>query len=184
MPHVTKANLVGAIRQIERMTVQDKLEMADAIFIEQPNLLASVLCMARAEYPPEHVDVLLDLLMITIRAVSDAGIRLEVISEEAQDRELRRLVAMINFSQEARAGLLNESLLQFPAFEKEPWLASYVLSSLQESGILFADHALSKNPIMVALNMVACIATAKERGLTTGSRDVLALGEAAPESGR
>jgi hypothetical protein len=84
------------------------------------------------------------------------------ITEDEQERELRRLSASIKFTADMEPELVNKSIRQYVGFREEPWLLSYVSERMQGADILKSTDENSKYLILSALNIVGCIANAKE----------------------
>ena len=88
MSRITQASLVSAIKQIADTDPGARESICDEIFVEQPNLLASVLVLTKMDIPPRHVEMALEALMVMHLALKASGI--ETITEAEQERELQR----------------------------------------------------------------------------------------------
>ncbi|EXJ12949.1 hypothetical protein [Nitrincola nitratireducens] len=160
MTKITDVALTSAIQQLELMDSVAKAAVCDEIFFEQPNLLASVLVLARMSVSAQHVESVLEILIVIHLALKRAGVKIELITEEAQDRELKRLVASLKFREGLEPVSQDEAIKQSISFRKEPWLLSYVYARLQDSGILACLDEDSKYLNLSALNLVECVACA------------------------
>ena len=161
MSRITQASLVSAIKQIADTNPGVRESICDEIFVEQPNLLASVLVLTKMDIPPRHVEMALEALMVMHLALKASGKRIETITEAEQERELRRLLASVRFSEGLELPQVNESVRQYVGFKKEPWLLSYVLELLRESRAFFMPNEAAKYLVLSVFNMVACVANAQ-----------------------
>ena len=162
MAKITDAALKAVIQQLAHMDLKSKESVCDDLFREQPNLLASVLVLSRMSESPQHVEVVLEILITAHLALNEAGVRIATISEDEQDRALQRLTASIKFTEGLAAGLVEQSIKQTVGFREEPWFQAYVFERLQSAAILESADEDSKYLILSALNLVGCIANAKE----------------------
>ena len=67
----------------------------------------------------ETVDALLSILIVLHLAVEESGQILAAVSEQEQERRLRRFVAAVNFSDGTDDASFAESLKQTVAYERE-----------------------------------------------------------------
>lgn len=162
MAKLNENDLATAALQVRGMNQAQKEALADELFLTQPNLLASVLALMLSGNEPAHVDELLHILFVAHVALKSTGRTLRTITEQEQEAELNRMVAFIKFSEGLGIELLEESTKQHVARHREPYLFAYVLLALQESGILDSTREESKFLVMVALNLVGCIANAED----------------------
>lgn len=162
MAKLNEKDLATASRQVRGMNQAQKEALGDELFLAQPNLLASVLALMLSGNEPAHVDELLHVLLVVHVALKTAGRTLRTITEPEQVAELSRMGAIIKFSEGLGIEMLEESTKQYVARHREPYLFAYVLHELQESGILDSTREESKYLVMVALNLVGCIANAED----------------------
>jgi hypothetical protein len=86
---------------------------------------------------------------------------LAIISEADQERELKRFTAAIRFTKGLGSDAVVESIKQTIAYRREKFLFAYVVGILQRTGLSDLRTETSKYPILVAINLVNCIATAR-----------------------
>lgn len=162
MNSITQATLASAMQRVADMDLGARERVCDEIFVEQPNLLASVLVLTKMAIPPPHIEVALEALMVMHLALKASGKRIRTITEEEQERELQRLVASAGFSEGLELPQVEESISQYAAgFQKEPWLLSYVVGLLQDNGVLSMANEDSKYLVLSVFNLVACVANAR-----------------------
>ena len=93
-------------------------------------------------------------------AIVESGQVLATMTED-QDRALSRFTASVKFVEGLDAASFVRSLEQTTAYKKERFLIAYVLSTLTRSGIAMQTEEKAKFPMLVAINLVNCIAMAK-----------------------
>ncbi|MCP8689337.1 hypothetical protein [Marinobacterium sedimentorum] len=161
MGKISNASLASAISLLEGMTLGDKEQLCDEIYQAQPNLLASVLALSRMEQELPQIEVVLEILIVIHLALKASVTRLQLITEADQERALQRLVATVKFSEGLSRLLQEESIGQYEAFQTEPSLLAFVFGRLEEAGILENSQEDTKYLVLVALNLVACVASAR-----------------------
>jgi hypothetical protein len=160
-PTVSVAHLAAAITTAASMDIREKERICDRIYAAQPNLLGSVLAQRSLDVSMPTVDVLLNILIVLYLAIEESGQVLAIISEADQERELKRFTAAIRFTEGLGSDGLAQSIKQTVAHRKEKFLFAYVVSILQRASLTDLRSETSKYPILVAINLVNCIATAR-----------------------
>nr|WP_067295615.1 hypothetical protein [Marinobacterium profundum] len=167
MGKISKASLASATKLLSGMTFGEKEQLCDEIYQTQPNLLASVLVLSRMGQEMPQIEVVLEILMVIHLALRASTTRLKLITEADQERALQRLVATVRFSDGLSVALQDESIGQYEAFQTEPSLLAFVFGRLEETGILEDTREDSKYLILAALNLAACVASARSAQKTT-----------------
>ena len=160
-PTISIAQLAAAIRAAAKMGLREKEAVCDRVYAAQPNLLGSVLTVRSFGVEMSAIDVLLDILIVLQLAVEESGQVLGMVTEDDQERELRRFTASIRFSEGLSRDAFAQSFKQTTTYKREPYLLAHVVDVLQLSGIAASRDEESKYPFLVAVNLVNCIATAK-----------------------
>lgn len=158
---VTIGHLAAAVKAAAAMSIKEKEQVCDTLYAEQPNLLASVLVLPSLGASMETVDVLLNILIVLHLAVETSGQVLAIVSEEDQERQLRRFTAAVRFTEGLDAGSFAQSIQQTTAYKKEKFLFAYVLDTMQRAGFSDEPSESAKYPMMAGINLVNCIANAK-----------------------
>ena len=70
MTLITQAVMVRATIDVNRMNAQQKVQLADEIFAQQPNLLASVLVLPRFGVDTLQLEVPIHVLLVTFQAMT------------------------------------------------------------------------------------------------------------------
>lgn len=160
-PSVSAAHLAAAINAVAAMNVGQKAQLCDRVHAEQPNLLASLLALPRFGVSMQTVDVLLNILIVLTLAIDKSGQRLATVAEADQERELQHLVAMMRFSEGLDAQTSAQSIQQTTAYRYEKFLLAYTVEALRRAGHTEIKDEPAKYPVVAAINLVNCIATAK-----------------------
>ena len=151
---------------MDRMSLSEKETVMDEIYVQQPNLLASILVQQKLGNTLEQMDVLLNLLLVIHLALKKSGVRLETISEDEQEQQLRRFIAKVNFT-EGLDAVSYEKALQQSIEHEEQLLFAYAHRVVMDAGFVYLQHENSKYLTMCALNLVNCVAAAKEKSIST-----------------
>jgi hypothetical protein len=107
------------------------------------------------------IDILLNILIVLYLAIEESGQVLAIVSEADQERELQRFTAAIRFTEGLGSDELAQSIKQTTPYRREKFLFAYVVDILQRTGLTDLRNETSKYPILVAINLINCIATAK-----------------------
>ena len=158
---VSAADLAAAITAAASMGVREKERVCDRIYAAQPNLLGSVLAQRSLGVSMPTIDILLNILIVLYLAIEESGQVLAIVSEADQERELRRFTAAIRCTEGLGSDALAQSIEQTTAYRREKFLFAYVVNILQRTGLTHLPNETSKYPILVAINLVNCIATAR-----------------------
>ena len=160
MPAISKSVLADAITAIGKMDNRQRELLADDIHLHQPQLFASVLAQQQFGASLEQIEVLLNLLLVSYRAMENSGHVWPLVSEEMQERCFARFAGRMRFLE----GLSNEdqsmAVSDVVANHGEPWLLAFVFDELQSHGLLGFDTDAKKFLVLCALGMVECVAEA------------------------
>jgi hypothetical protein len=91
MASISSRNLVDAVLRVERLGLQKRGRLAEEVCAWQPNLFFSVLVLQRYGATLEQLEVVLNLLLVLHEAMKSSGRRWPVISEDVQERCLKRI---------------------------------------------------------------------------------------------
>jgi hypothetical protein len=160
-PTVSAAHLAAAINTAASMDIREKERVCDRIYAAQPNLLGSVLAQRSLSVPMPTIDALLNILIVLHLAIEQSGQVLAMVSDADQERELQRITAAVRFTEGLGGDALAQSIEQSTAYRREKFLFAYVVGALQRAGLTDLRSETYKYPILVAINLVNCIATAR-----------------------
>lgn len=150
--------VADATAALGAMTAQQRLALADEVFAEQPNLLASVVVQQRMGASLADIEVLLNLLFVAYLAMKRSGRRWPLITEAIQDRCLQRLTDRLRLAQGLAPRRLRRAVQAAIDDHREPDLLAYAYGHLNERGLLTIDTEPQKYLMLAALNLVECIA--------------------------
>ena len=165
MELITQAVLVHAIRDVNAMNPAQKIQLADEIFLQQPNLLASILVLANMGVSALQLEVPLHVLLVTFQAMKRSGHTWPIVQEEVQERCMQRLSARMRFNEGLPAQTADRLVKQFCDEHSERNLLAFVYGYLGEHDLLRVRTEPEKYLLLAALNLVECIAFAGNRTL-------------------
>jgi len=166
MGAITQAVMVQADRDVSGMSQAQKVSLADEIFAQQPNMLASVLALPRMGVGMVELEVPLHILLVTFQAMKRSGRAWPVVSEEVQEICLQRLTARARFNEGLPGDLADQVVQQFCDDHPERFLLAFVYGYLGDHDLLRVRTDAEKFLVLAALNLVECVAFV---GSTTSS---------------
>lgn len=163
-PILTPAVLAQARLAMQRMSEHEKLRLGDELYLHQPNLLGSVLVLNRSFGASlQQIEPMIEVLMVTWQAMKISGHQWPLITEQLQSDCLQRLAAKLHFSQGVSTALREQALQQHIDSHSEPYLLAFVHEELHKQGWEQITDDTVKHIVLVALNLVECVATAAPR---------------------
>lgn len=149
------ARASGAIQAMDR---QQKEKLADEIFRTQPNMLGSILVLARFGVSMAKMEFALGILLVCFQAMKESGLAWPVITEAEQERQLARFVSDTRVDEDIALSLRRRALRRYVALHPEKALAAYVASDTAKwLGEVAADES-DKYVMLAVWNLVNCIA--------------------------
>ena len=158
MASISSRNLVDAVLRVEQMSFQERERLADEIHAGQPNLFYSVLVLQRYGATLEQIEVVLNLLFVFHEAMKCSGRRWPVISEDVQERCLKRISGRVRFIEGLTPPLQAQATSDAVGDHTEQQLLAYVFGKFKENGLLGVKTEAEKMLMLAALNLVECIA--------------------------
>lgn len=158
-PILTPAVLAQAIRDTQGMSVQEKLLLADELYLHQPNLLGFVLVLNTnfgASF--EQIEPLIETMIVTWQAMKISGHQWPLITEQLQSDCLQRLTAKMHLTQKESTALREQALQQHVNSHPEPYLLALVHEQLNKQGWVQITNNTVKHIVLVALNLAECVA--------------------------
>lgn len=134
--------------------------MADEIFLQQPNLLASILVLPRMGISMVQLEVPLHILLVTFQAMRLSGLAWPIVSEDVQETCMQRLTARVRFNEGLPGELAGQIVQQFCAAHPERYLLAFVYGYLGDHDLLRVRTDAEKYLLLAALNLVECVAFA------------------------
>lgn len=153
--------LVQAIKKSNQMSLIESEKVVDEIYLEQPNLLASVLVQNQMGNKIEDVDVLLNILIVTFLALKYSNVKLEMITENLQEKEMAKYAGHFEFIEGLDQENTGEAINQFTDNKSEKLLFAYVVGAMMEAGFTKRKNESAKYLLMTGINIVNCVCVAK-----------------------
>ena len=157
MELITQAVLVRAIRDINAMNPAQKIELADEIFLQQPNLLASILVLPKMGVTTLQLEVPLHILLVTFQAMKHSGHTWPIVQDDVQDRCMQRLTARVRFNEGLPAQIADRLVKQFCDEHSERNLLAFVFGYLGEHDLLRVRTDAEKYLLLATINLVECL---------------------------
>ena len=164
---ITQAVMVQAAIDVNGMSQAQKVGLADEIFAQQPNLLASILALPRMGVGMVELEVPLHILLVTLQAMKRSGHMWPIVSEAVQDTCMQRLTARARFNEGLPGDLATQVVQQFCDEHPERYLLAFVYGYLGDHDLLRVRTDAEKFLLLAALNLVECVAFV---GASTSSR--------------
>ncbi len=143
---------------VRAMDAAAKVRLADEIFAQQPNLLASMLVLQRYGVTMAQLEVPLHVLFVTFRAMKRSGHRWPTITEDVQDKCLQRLTGRVRFTEGLSPDLVTKVVNQHCEEHPERQLLAFAYGYLGEHDLLGARTEAEKYLMLAVLNLVECVA--------------------------
>ena len=161
MAKINRTVLKRSIKKIQKMSLKDKEAIIDEIYLEQPNLLASVLVLKQMGSSLEDMEVLINILLVTHLALKDACIKLLKITENDQDREMARFVGHVKFTEGLSSASETQAMQDYINSHEEQLLLAHAYNEMSNAGFTELRSEAAKYLILAGVNIVNCISTAK-----------------------
>lgn len=158
MTLLTQAMMVKANIDVDRMSAQQKVELADEIYCQQPNLLASILVLPRYGVDMLQLEVTIHVLLVAFQAMKHYGHALPTISEDIQETCLQRLTATVKFTEGVPPELIEQMIKKFCVDHPERYLLAFVCGHLGAHDLLRVRTDAEKYLLLACLNLVECVA--------------------------
>jgi hypothetical protein len=160
MGRITQSVLARADIAVNRMSQDQKVQLADEIYAQQPNMLASILALPRMGVDMAQLEVALHILLVTFQAMKLSGHPWPLVTEDIQDGCLQRLTARARFNEGLPQELATKVVEQFHTEHAERYLLAFVYGWLDEHDLMGVRTDAEKYLMLGALNLVECVAFA------------------------
>jgi hypothetical protein len=170
MGRISIAHLAAAINKVRAMDMSRRVSLAEEISAAQPHMLASCLVQTRMGLDASAVDILLDILLVCYQAMKESGNQWPLISEDEQERQLKRLTGAVLFSEKMTdPKLSDQARRQYLSGHPEQPLLAYVINEtnlwLLDVAKRGAEAESDKYLLMASVNLVNCIAHSDARAI-------------------
>lgn len=150
--------MAKALTVAQRMDLQQKEQLADEVFRAQPNLLGSVVVLPQLGVALSKVDFAVEILFVCYLAMKESGLTWPVITEDDQERQLQRFVAITQFGDDLNDSLRERSMQQYIADHPKKDLLAYVTVETAEWMARNVPEESDKYLMLAVWNLVNCIA--------------------------
>lgn len=158
MSRISRHALATAIARVRAKDLKQKEHLGDELFREQPHLLASFLVQRQFGVSLAKCEFLPEVILICFQAMKESGINWPLITEDDQERQMRRLTASIKFGTDLRGDLRDRALRQHLDAHPEKDLLAFVQAETAMWLERVEPEESDKYVMMAALNVVSCIA--------------------------
>lgn len=150
--------VIDADVAVRGMSHDQKVRLADEIYAQQPNMLASILALPRMGVDMVQLEVVLHVLFVTFQAMKLSGHPWPLVTEDIQDGCLQRLTARARFNEGLPRELANKVVEQFHNEHAERYLLAFVYGWLGDHDLMAVRTEAEKYLMLGALNLVECVA--------------------------
>jgi hypothetical protein len=158
MGRLTQWVVIEADVAVRRMSHDQKVSLADEIYAQQPNMLASMLALPGMGVDMAQLEVVLHILFVTFQAMKLSGHQWPLVTEDIQDGCLQRLTARARFNEGLPEELANKVVEQFHTEHAERYLLAFVYGWLGDHDLMAVRTEAEKYLMLGALNLVECVA--------------------------
>lgn len=158
MGRLAQRVVIEADVAVRRMNHDQKLRLADDIYAQQPNMLASILTLPRMGVDMAQLEVAMHVLFVTFQAMKLSGHQWPLITEDIQDGCLQRLTARARFNEGLPQELATKVVEQFHTEHAERYLLAFVYGWFDEHDLMALRTEAEKYLLLSALNLVECVA--------------------------
>ena len=160
-----------AMLDVDRLSLREREALGDEIYQHQPHMLASVLVLQQVGASLEQMGVVLNILFIVYLAMKRSGHAWPQISEDLQDRCMKRLVGKAEFIEGLSHPTLVERAVEAQILtHAEPGLLAIACKQLRDHGLQAARSEVEHYATLNALNLVECVAAARRTHTTKAVR--------------
>jgi hypothetical protein len=158
MSRITRYALARAVAKVRAMDATQKEQLADELFRLQPHVVASLLVQKQLRVSPEKLDFLVEIVLICFHAMKESGLSWPLITEDEQDRQMRRFVATVHFHHDLPGSLCDRAMKQYIEAHPESELLAFVNVEAANWLQRVVPEESDKYVVMAAFNLVNCIA--------------------------
>lgn len=160
MPRISMRAVVIAVQKVRAMDAHEKMNLADEIALKQPNMLSAVLSLRQLGVSLEKMGFAFELLFICFQAMKESGLNWPLITEDEQEKQLVRYVAIVTFGEDLGASLEHRAMKQYIESHPEQPLLAFVTVEHKDwlERSTFAVEESDKLVILSTMTLVNCIA--------------------------
>ena len=140
------------------MDLNQKEELADELFRAQPHIFGSLRAQKQLGVSLEKMDFLLDILLICFQAMKESGPTWPLITEDEQDRQMKRYVTTVQFREDLPSSHRDRVLRQYLNGHPEKELLAFVQVETVNWLQRIVPEESDRYIALAADNIVNCIA--------------------------
>ena len=160
MNRISQDSLFRAIAAVQKMDNEQKIQLADEIFVSQPNMLGSFLVLPKLGVPTKKIGLAFDTMLLCFQAMKESGLTWPVITEDDLERQSARTTAILKFYDSfSDENLRKNSAQQFIDDHTEKELFAWVITMCKDWLQSISPEETDKYVIDVAVNLVNCVAS-------------------------
>lgn len=158
MSRISIQALTTAIQTIRAMSMSQKEQLVDEVFLKQPNMLGSFLVQKQMGVSLEKMEFLLEILLICFQVMKESRLTWPLITEDEQDKQLSRYTAAVKFGEDLNSSLQHLALKQYIESHPEQYLLAFVIGEINDWLLRIHPEETDKYVMLAAANFVNCIA--------------------------
>jgi hypothetical protein len=160
MSRISQDALIRAIAAVQKMDSAQKIQLADEIFVSQPNMLGSFLVLPTLGVSTKKTGLAFDTLLLCFQAMKESGLTWPVITEDDLERQSARTTAILKFYDSfSDENLRKSSALQYIDDHTEKELFAWVITMCKDWLQSVSPEETDRYVIHVAVNLVNCVAS-------------------------
>ena len=163
MPIFKIHHVAEALKQVEPLSKEVGLKLADDLFESQPNVLASILALSRMDVPMRTIDIAFQIAFICHLAAKAAIEKAPTISEELQEECLAHLVANAKLLEGLDSQTVSIAVGAHIRDHPEPYLLAAAHGLLQHHDFKSIGDEAKKHFFLVVLTVVETFASVVQR---------------------
>ena len=154
-------NLAHASAQIKVMDSEQKEVELQKLQKSQPNLLGSILVLESLGRSYNEMEVLLELLILTFLALEHGEQKIESVSNELQEQELRRYSDYINYIDGLPEKKQEAAMSEYLDSHSEKYLLAFAMGEMNDAGFPYIEEESASYLMSCGVNLVNCISAAR-----------------------
>ncbi|MEO8407695.1 MAG: hypothetical protein ABI476_04625 [Oxalobacteraceae bacterium] len=158
MSRISLQVLATAIKKIRAMSMHQKEQLVDELFLKQPNMLNSFLAQKHLGVSFEKMEFLLEILLICFQSMKESGLTWPLITANEEDKQFARYVATIKFGDDLNPSLQYLAMKQYLASHPEQYLLAFVTAETRDWLGRILPEETDRHVMLAAANFVNCIA--------------------------
>lgn len=159
MSRISRDALFRAIVAVQKMDDAQKIQLADEIFVSQPNMLGAFLVLSRLGVPAKKTGLAFDTILLCFQAMKESGLTWPVITENDLERQSARTTAILKFYDSfSDDNLRKDSAQQSIDDHTEKELYAWVITMCKDWLQSISPEETDKYVVHVAINLVNCVA--------------------------